>query len=183
MSGNRICDDYFEWLYNMVCSDITDRSYYDLFRYLNTVTFEPIVLMDTNRADDGLALRYNKYGARKKLSNKELMDAFQGKPCSMLEMMIALAQRCDETIMYDYELGDRTAVWFWKMIENLGLSGMYDPYFDALQAGHIMYIFMNRHYEKDGTGGLFKIHDDTKDMRYIEIWYQMHFYLDEILDL
>ena len=85
--------------------------------------------------------------------------------------------------MYDYDLGDRTSVWFWKMIENLGLSGMYDPYFDALQAGHIMYIFMNRQYEKDGTGGLFKIHDDAKDMREIDIWYQMHFYLDEILDL
>lgn len=182
MSGNRICDDYFAWLYDMVCSGL-DETYVDLLRYLHSVTFEPIVLMDTNRSDDGLALRYNQYGVEKRIPNDILVEAFRGKPCSMLEMMIALAQRCDNTIMYDHDLGDRTAVWFWNMVDNLGLSDMYDPNFDALKAGHIMYIFMNRRYKKDGTGGLFKIHDDTKDMREIEIWYQMCFYLDEILNL
>lgn len=180
MSGNRITDGYFSWMYNMVCRDISDRTYYELFNYLNLVAFEPIILMDTNRVDDGLGLRY-RFADAKKLDCDDVTRAFAGKPCSVLEMMIALAKRCDETIMYDYSLGDRTSAWFWNMIDTLGLSDMDDSNFDALKAGHIMYIFMNRQYSKDGSGGLFKIHDDSKDMRNIEIWYQMYFYLDELV--
>lgn len=182
MSGSRILNDYFAWMYNMVCHDISDETYYELFRYLDLVEFEPLILMDTNRVDDGIGLRY-RFGEEKRLDRDTVTDAFRGKPCSVLEMMIALAKRCEESIMSDYNLGDRTALWFWGMLDTLGLSDMDDSNFNALEAGHIMYIFMNRKYHKDGTGGLFKIHDDTKDMREIEIWYQMCFYLDEILNL
>ena len=36
------------------------------------------------------------------------------KTCSVLEMMIALAIRCEEHIMDDPDVGNRTGQWFWK---------------------------------------------------------------------
>lgn len=181
MSGNRIRADYFTWMYNMVCT-VTEMTYYDLFGYLNSVEFVPLLSMDANRADDGLGLRY-KFGRERGISREDIADAFYGVPCSVLEMMVALANRCEETIMKNPEYGDRTSVWFWTMINTLGLSDMYDGNFQALKASHIMYIFMNRLYDKDGSGGLFKIDSNTKDMRETEIWYQMYYYLDELLNL
>lgn len=47
-------------------------------------------------------------------------------------MMIALAQRCEESIMDDPEAGNRTGVWFWAMISNLSLDCMSDDDFDEL---------------------------------------------------
>ena len=44
------------------------------------------------------------------------------RPCSVLEMMIALSMRCEEQIMDDPDIGNRTGQWFWDMIDNLGLG-------------------------------------------------------------
>ena len=83
--------------------------------------------------------------------------------------------------MSDSTYGNRTKTWFWSMMRSLGLDNMDDECFNALEAGHILYIFLNREYDKNGRGGLFTIHDPRKDMREVEIWYQMCFYLDELI--
>lgn len=180
MNGNRIKDDYFIWMYDMVCANVVEETYYDLFGLMDSMTFEPMLLMDTNRSDDGIGLRYI-FGNEMGISRDDITKAFYHEPCSVLEMMVALANRCEESIMKDPEYGDRTGVWFWNMVNTLGLSDMCDGNFNSLKATHILVRFINRGYEKDGSGGLFKIHDKTKDMRDIEIWYQMHFYLKELL--
>ena len=40
---------------------------------------------------------------------------------------------------------------------------------------------LNREYEPDGKGGLFTIKDCDRDLRTVEIWYQLCWYLDEIV--
>lgn len=179
MLSNQLYSDYFAWMYDIVCSEVSE-SYLKLFDYLNQTQFTVIIPMDYNRAEDGKNLRHT-FAYEKNIPTVYISETFNGLPCSVLEMMVALAKRCEDSIMTNTHYGNRTSVWFWSMIETLGLSDMIDDNFSAIKVGHAMYRFLNRTYEPDGTGGLFKIHDKSKDMRNIEIWYQMHFYLNELM--
>ena len=95
-------------------------------------------------------------------------------------MMIALSIRCEETIMDDPKIGDRTGQWFWGMISNLGLSSMIDKRFDEEYVWYNIERFLNRDYEADGKGGLFTIKNTNRDLRKVEIWIQLCWYLDNI---
>lgn len=176
---NDINNQYFEWLYNLMCKDRFAKtiSYRNLFTYLHSKEFTYSIDRDENRAEDGLDLRYRFACECSDVTNAE--DYIDG-PCSVLEMLIGLAVRCEESIMDDAVLGDRTQQWFWKMLTNLEISHMYDYQFDERIADDIVERFLNREYEPDGTGGLFTIRDCEYDLRTVEIWYQLCWYLDTI---
>jgi hypothetical protein len=99
-------------------------------------------------------------------------------PCSVLEMMVALAIRAETTIMDNTLYGDRTKQWFWSMMMNLGLSTMTDDVFDERFVQNRIDIFLNRQYSYDGRGGLFFIPNTDTDLRNVEIWFQLCWYLD-----
>ena len=101
-------------------------------------------------------------------------------PCSVLEMMIALAIRCEENIMDNPEVGDRTGQWFWGMIANLGLGAMYNSRFDREYVDETIARFLNRDYDPDGKGGLFRVKNCDHDMRDMEIIDQLFRYLNSI---
>lgn len=126
----------------------------------------------------GIDLRYD-FGYEYGYSYDCIDDCFKDKPCSVLEMMIALAVTCDGLIKHDME--DHTGYWFWKMIENLGLISMKNSKFDRKASDIVISRFLNKQYDKNGKGGLFVINDSNHDMRIIDIWYQMLWYLDEII--
>ena len=92
---------------------------------------------------------------------------------------MALCVRCED-VMDDPAIGDRTAQWFWQMIVTMGLGSMTDTRFniDAVEAE--VENFLSRKYEPDGRGGLFKIHKCNADLRRIDIWTQMLWYMDSI---
>ena len=52
-------------------------------------------------------LRY-RFGREIKLPSGIISSELDNYPCSVLEMLIALSIRCEETIMTDEEYGDRT---------------------------------------------------------------------------
>jgi hypothetical protein len=95
-------------------------------------------------------------------------------------MMVFLAIRCEETIMDDPGIGDRTRQWFWNMVINLGLGSMTDDNYDKQLVTNVLERFLNREYEPDGTGGLFVVSDRDCDLRDVEIWHQLCWYLDSI---
>lgn len=144
---------------------------------LHSIRFRYSIPNDVNRADDGISLRHRFaliYGY-------ENESDYLNEPCSVLEMLIALAIRCEEDIMDDPRYGDRTKQWFWQMIVNLGLGAMTDDRFDRGYVLDRINIFLNREYEPNGEGGLFTIHDCEHDLRDVEIWYQLCWYLDSIV--
>ena len=167
---------YEQWLYDIVCKNLFSRniSYNHLLSYLGHREFTIIIPNDINRAEDGIDLRLR-------------YQAFTGEhisrsiPCSVLEMMIALAIRCEESIMDNPAYGDRTAQWFWSMIRTLGLYSMTDDRFDQEYVDSVIDRFLNREYAPNGEGGLFKIPDCKYDLRKIEIWYQLCWYLDRFI--
>ena len=175
---DRINDEYFEYLYQLIDAKRFARSvsYRKLLMRLHDIEFTYFVPYDDNRADDGIQLRRRFALTR---NNMSLANYISG-PCSVLEMMVALAVRCEETIMDDALMGNRTGQWFWGMVHNLGLSPMTDSKFDKRVVDDIITCFLNREYEPDGRGGLFTVKHCDYDMRTVEIWCQLSWYLDSI---
>lgn len=173
-------DEYFEWLYNRVCSGRANNrvSYRKLLEYLHQIEFIFSIPNDVNRATDGVDLRYRFAIIKDEEHALDIMDILNG-PCSVLEMMVALSIRCEETIMDDSRYGDRTGQWFWSMMSNLGIGRMIDDSFDAELVDEKIYIFLKRRYDADGNGGLFYIKGCEDDLRRVEIWTQLCWYLDK----
>lgn len=174
--------DYFEWMYQLVCNEkyYKELSHRKLLRFLHNIEFTYILENDDNRAADGVNLRY-RFGHDNGYDYSLIELYLDTKPCSVLEMIVALAMRCEEQIMDDPEIGNRMGQWFWNMLVNLGIGTMNDSKFNARQVHDIIDIFLNREYRANGQGGLFIIDNPPKDLRKVEIWYQMHWYLNDIL--
>ena len=142
--------------------------------FLHDIEFTFDISNDSNRARDGINLRY-KYAML--TDNEHVLPILDG-PCSVLEMMVALAIRCED-IMDDTRYGNRTGQWFWEMMMNLGIGNMFDERFNADFVEEKIAIFLNRDYSPDGKGGLFYIRGCQDDLRDVEIWSQLCWYLDK----
>lgn len=183
--SSQIKSEYFDWLYDYVCTsrNIPGLSYRKLFSTLHNIEFTYILDNDANRYDDGIELRRRfaleklGYTVDDKDGYRYILDILRGS-CSVLEMIVALSLRCEEQIMDDPRYGNRLKQWFWSMIKTIGLQTMTDDNFDFDFVQHKIYIFLNRQYEPDGTGGLFYIPDTGEDMRELSIWAQLNRYLN-----
>ena len=169
---------YFDWMYSIVTdSGRYNRNYKKLLNYLFQKDFNYKHPMDSNRLEDGINLRYH-YGTSRRYSSTEVANILDVFPCSILEMIVALSIRCEESIMCD-DIGDRTSKWFWEMIHSLGLENMHDNYFNENFCDLVIRKFLDREYAYNGKGGLFTIQNPKQDMRNVDIWYQMCAYLNE----
>lgn len=182
MTRDDILNAYFNWLYSAVCGDRRSRpvSFRRLMIKLHDTDFKYFVSRDENKAIDGMDLRY-RFAVMSGYdhSSDVIVDILSG-PCSVLEMMVALAIHCEEDIMDDPSYGDRTGQWFWNMIVNLGLGSMTDYNFDEEYIDEVLERFLNREYAPDGRGGLFTIRGCDADLRTVEIEYQLLWYLNTI---
>lgn len=170
-------EDYFMWLCELVDADNPDNGYFGLMRFLYNTNFDErsamLVPNDGNRILDGIDLR-REFGNESFYSDYECLDG----PCSLLEMLIALSFKIEESFGLFDNIG-----WFWEMLGNLELNTMDDDAFYA--PGGIEYVdrkvrkLLDRRYSKDGSGGLFPLKHPEEDQRNIEIWYQMSYYLVE----
>ena len=177
---DNIINEYFEWMFDLVCDGrYINISFRKLLMFLHDTEFIFFIQKDENRAYDGIELR-RRFGLQKRYS-QDYIDEYLFGPCSVLEMMIALSIRCEESIMDDTEYGNRTGQWFWGMISSLGLSSMTDDMFNKQYATNVINRFLNREYEPNGKGGLFTIRNCKDDLRNVEIWYQLCWYLDSII--
>lgn len=180
MTRNELIDQYFDWIYQLLVDDrYSNKSYRKLFARLYDTEFSYTIPMDGNRAEDGIDLRY-RFGRTHFYSDAMTVNCLDDRPCSVLEMMTALSIRCEEHIMDDPDTGNRTGLWFWSMLVSLGLGSMDDEKFDRYYVDGILERFLKRQYKPDGEGGLFTVHNG-RDMRRTEIWYQMNYYLSEII--
>jgi hypothetical protein len=132
-----------------------------IFNVLYSIDFTWSIDMDENRAYDGLKLRED-FGI-------DLGD----KPCSMLEMMVALAIREDDIMAYYNSEDDSPKTWFWEMLGNCGIraSTPDDKIIDILNS------IIIRDYGSCGEGGLFYVPEPRRDLKEVDIWYQMQWHL------
>jgi hypothetical protein len=183
MTKNELNNEYFEWLYELVCNEKYNKrlSYRKLLNRLHDTEFVYLIGMDGNRAEDGIDLRY-RFGYERRYEDPMIAVYLDDRSCSVLEMLIALSIRCEEHIMDDPEVGNRTGQWFWNMIVNLGLGSMTDSKFEKNHVDIVISKLLNREYARNGNGGLFTVERCEHDLRSAEIWYQMCWYLDKICD-
>ena len=171
-----ITNEYFEWLYRKTL-DKHHRNFRKLLYLLHEIEFRYSIDMDCNRYDDGVDLRY-RFACE--IGDRDAVDYLDG-PCTVLEMLVALSIRCEESIMDDPEIGDRTAYWFWLMLDNIGIGYMSNNLFNKDLAMRKIDRFLDRKYKRNGEGGLFILDNPKVDMRDVQIWYQMCLYLDTIV--
>lgn len=176
-------DAYFCWLIRLIGNEYIELNYQKLLWKLYITDYIWELDYDKNRAADGLFLR--------RLFEKEthlhnVSDAVFGssvmapiKPCSVLEMLIALARKAEDDIMHDPIYGDRSGLWFWTMLENLGLDIYDDYYYFESEIDKILDIFLHHRYQNNGSGGAFPIISNTRDLRKTDLWWQMNAYLEE----
>lgn len=167
---------YFDWMYQIVGVNPIPpniRSYKKLLQHLNGVVFTYTMDMDSQRVDDAYYLRYE-FLRELNLNESDfgyLLD--RDLECSILEVMVALAFRMEQQILTEEEFGDRTGLWFWTMVDSLGLTPMYDAKYNPDYTDEVLTRFLNREYFKNGSGGLFTVNGSRIDMRKTDIWYQM----------
>ncbi len=169
-------NQYLDWLMAIV-----QLPYHSLLleKLFNT-EFVWLIPFDANRADDGIQLRY-RFGRENDIPDPVVSTELDNRPCSILEMIVALAIRAEEQIMGDPSIGDRTSIWIHDMLSSLGVIDLSDYDYDEDAVNEAIYIFINRMYTRTGRGGLFEIPnlDPSRDMRTAEIWYQMCWYMNE----
>lgn len=127
--------------------------------------------LDADRAEDGKNLRLLYFHETGDRSNMQFY------PCTVLEMMIAMAIDM-ENIMGEPG-DDHPEHWFWEMLENIGLSNVTDRNYDAQLVGDAIGNWMARGYDKKGQGGIFPLKRSRRDVRRMPIWEQAGMYMTE----
>lgn len=172
-----IKDDYFEWLSEICTPNFYDRGRHrNLLSYLFSVDFIVRNPEDQNRYDDGLSLRY-RYSVEEEVDISSIRYEFRNKNCSVLEMLVALAIRCEEDIMADEDYGDRTGYWFWSWINNLEIDLTNDEFDEGL-CDRKLADWLLGYYERDGYGSIFYIPDCEYDLRDLDIWLQLNYWCE-----
>ena len=173
---NRRVNQFAETEYLVYLCDMVDAGleYRRLMEKLYFIPFRYSVILDRNRIEDAMQLRFEFCQER----DCDILGHLDGV-VSVLEVLAAMARRCDESIMYDEELGDRTSEWFWVMMRNLGISGQVNEAFDEEFVDKKVDIFLDRKYSKHGKGGLFCVKSAKKDLTQIDIWMQLRLWINE----
>lgn len=183
-SPDEILEDYFSWLCDIVHANDPQDSFVELMKVLFDTDFYWVISNDINRAEDGKCLRTD-------FENQSLYSDYSviyEKPCSVLEMLIALSIRIDEEVMWNPDKGNRAVTWFWEMLENLGIAEIDDYSFcdpkNRYQIEKVLEKFLSRNYDKDGFGCLFPPNSCytcrlkvSHKVSQTEIWYQMMDYM------
>lgn len=168
---------YFEWLLDRICDHSHPKEKFrSLLETLWMREYYPIIFLDKNRVSDGLTLRTEFNSLRRIPAGNKLSPDELSQPCTVLEALIALSVRIERDILCD-DIGDRTSVWFWTMMENMELDVMDERRYDEYYVNTVVDKFLNRHYGPNGEGGPFYIPYSMKDLREVELWMQAMWYI------
>lgn len=199
-----IAHEYFLWLcsqvglngrhgqnYRYIVPDDSADTYFTVATKLMQAPYKVIVPRDENRVADAKMLRY--YWANLHSTYREYTGIAR-TGATLLEVLVALVQRFDSTVMMNSKGIDRSKDWFWQIMENTALINFDDSHFEPtinddgrsdldtsawqISSGIIENI-CNRTYEFSGTGGCFPLKNPQNDQRKVELWYQMHAFFNE----
>lgn len=152
------------------------RSYWTLFRNLNSTPYVPIYPKDNNRVGDALVFRQRFTEDAGLLMMFADTDYLNGR-CSLLELIVSFAIRlCDEWIS-DIDYSELIMM----LLNNLGLSQYDDSHYYDFQVDSIVYNFVAGNITKNGMGGLFPLQRNEYDVdqQHSELWDQAMAWISE----
>ena len=177
-----LVDDYVYYLYRIVQNGGENhrKLCVELFKIPFFIT-RSAPKRDIDREKDGLELRKTCDFCYNNVFDREMRPV----PCTMLEMIIGISKRMSEQLM-DEDGEDKTAQYFWEIMENLGLTCMDDDNFGwdtglaQKKIAKTCEILCKRQYNPDGTGGgMFPMPGVLGiNQKKMEIWYQMQEYIN-----
>lgn len=158
--------DYIHWVLKdkLGISDRDVRENLPVVLALAEVEFIWRHPMDENRATDGLELRSDF-----EYETGDYLDKSSGliPQCTMFEMLAALAIRCENQLMRNSLVGDRTSKWFFEFLNNLGVL---DGKLDVEEACDLFF---------DGRLDLFPLKTKGIKQKNEQIWKQLMAYINE----
>lgn len=155
--------EYFKWLVTLV----RGNSYTRLLYLLYQTEYIWYLVLDENRAKGGLTLR-DRFAYQEGINLDDVRDG----PCSVLEMLIVLAERMSE--QNDEEMGHN----FWILIRNLDIKES-DDEIDENRVKFLIRSWLSREYLPNGKGGLFKLKYYPGDVRNLDTYSQMNAWIEE----
>ena len=177
-------NNYLNWLEDLVCRGPMKhkKKYYSkLLDHLDNRFFTWEIDLDEARANWGLSLR-DKYIDD---THSKYCDVDANKPCSMLEMMVALAWRMEDeeaSERWEPDFWDFVSIWFWGMIDNMGLTKNDNRNYSPEKTDICVDKVLKRGYNTDGRGGLFTLKRNFQHVKVneIDIWRQAMLYMAEL---
>lgn len=167
-------NEYYQWLLNKIRAE-TFVGYDLLLAKLYSTLYEITRDVDQPRVRKVAELR-----------NEFCDECFINYPSfgeiqnvSVLELLVSLASDAERVVMRDSEAGDRTSVWFWSMVHNLGLDIYTDDRFNLEAVDAILERFVEHKYEKNGQGSIAYTLKSRGDFRKLDVWQQLNIWLAE----
>ena len=163
-----------------------------ILKIINDIDFrydasDPILKMDHDRMADGLEFRKKIltriYGIWPKYEEARYWN--NDKPCSMLEVMVALADRIEHDVMGSPG-EDNPKRWFEVMSNNMDIlfDFGYDAYDDAFKYGARAHYgvtrCLNREYGKYGKYAWFPVSVPIDELIHMPIWNQANRYIIQL---
>lgn len=169
---NRLEKLYYNWLLDAVASKQEQETYSLVFMTLYCTEFVSYDEFDDNLRENARGMREDFYRFSK--TARKLTDIYGeiDYATCILEIMVYLATRIEDTIMSNPDYGDRTGVWFWYMMESLDIIRYDNRRYDEPELEQKLDNFIERRYEKNGFGGLFTVENSRFDARKTNIWQQ-----------
>lgn len=162
--------------------EMFDCSEYSLLlRQLYDTTFIIYDYDDTNRTSDGYFLREEFCTVEHIPSRRGTGDPLAVMPCCLLELMLGLCERIErEYLGGGYE--PTTWLWFYSMLDSLGLLAYTDDAYDADAVNGILSAFMGPICQPNKRGTLFYIPQKYAKYRAHSrpIWEQMQAWISYI---
>lgn len=167
-----LLDEYFGWLCTQIEPRRSSKTYDELFELLWETPFLAFVPNDDNRVGDAVELMVEFFHYK---GVEVEYEHLQGERCTVLELIISLSRRLA------FQAGGEQEKWAWQLITNLGLDRLSGQITrnQRSKALRILDDFIWRRYEPNGVGGLFPLRNPQEDQTEVEIWYQMHAYIEE----
>ena len=182
---------YFNWLLEKVENEYEPGgagSHRLLLRKLYEIEFYATLERDNDRLYDGLDMRngYDNYiqeGFGYFVGKDYILtEAQRNAPCSVLEMMVGMCEYFENHVMSNDIYGNRFGKWFWMMLENAGLTFLNDASYTHEADDYIASVIRricDRRYEANGDGSFFPLRNPKRDMRTVDLWYQLQWYVTE----
>ena len=160
--GADITSDYYIWL----TDGMEDLDQEGLLSFLFHVEYTYLIPNDRHRELDGLNLR-REYCEEEEVRG-EPMDYI---PCSVLEMMLALAKRIEVDVLDEPNLN-----LFYRMLDNLSLTSTRSDQWES-----IIFLWLERRFSREGVGSPFPLNRSYCDERREELWSQCMHWLEEFI--
>lgn len=116
------------------------------------------------------------------LFEDEIEDILDGFP-TVLEFLTVLAIKIEDKVMSNPIYGDRTAKWFWIMIENLEISpeNVFEENYkiDSQYIREVCERWLSGEFDRNGVGSPFPLRNAPEDVRDVGIWRHAMWYFNE----